>query len=56
MTTDVILGAQQVECLHCRDVGRLEDFCTFYTDRAGLGIVHCECPTCYGLFRRIICA
>lgn len=59
MSTDVgleILGAQEVECLHCRDVGKVADFCTWFQDRGGLKVVHCECPRCSGLFRRIVCA
>lgn len=59
MTTDValeILGAQQIECLHCRDVGKVADYAIWFRNRAGLMVVHCECPVCFGLFRRIIVA
>lgn len=57
MTTDValeILGAQEIECLHCLGVGKVKDYVKWVSNRAGLTIVHCDCPTCRGLFRRII--
>lgn len=59
MTTNValeILGKQEIECLHCHLVGNVDEFCRLFTNRGGLQIVHCECPTCYGRWRRIVCA
>lgn len=58
MTIDVaaeILGAQDIECLHCGDVGKVKNYARWVSDRAGLTILHCVCPICCGGFRRVIC-
>jgi hypothetical protein len=49
-----ILSKSEIECLGCRLVGRVADFGRFYSDRAGLIIVDCECRLCNTKWRRIV--
>jgi len=49
-----ILCADESECLWCHWEDKLSKFWRWFTDRAGLTIVHCTCPMCSSGFRRII--
>lgn len=48
-----ILGSRDAECVTCGTIGKLHKFMQWFTDRAGLKVVHCRCPQCDASWKRI---
>jgi hypothetical protein len=48
------LARYHVECIECGHTDRSMRFITHSTDRGGVEIEHCKCPSCSTKWRRIV--